>query len=138
MTETVIIFEVSTTQYSSYRAAVSQQNQVKENYIHSVPNTAPQTVILQPEQHLSRRVVREVSCEPPPPPVPLFPPPTLRSSTETAACIATKKAERTKRFVISSKFIQWLVVSRISQPSLILTTFATFDESIRKFAQNNL
>ncbi|CAG9535104.1 unnamed protein product [Cercopithifilaria johnstoni] len=95
------IQQVSTTQYSSYRTAVSQpslqQNQVRENYIHSVPNTVPQTVILQPEQHLSRRVVREVPCEPPPPPVPLFPPPTLRSSAETAACIATKKTERTRR-----------------------------------------
>ncbi|KAL3982060.1 Glioma tumor suppressor candidate region family protein [Acanthocheilonema viteae] len=95
------IHQVSTTQYSSYRAVVSQpsvqQNQVRENYIHSVPNTVPQAVILQPEQHLSRRVVREVPCEPPPPPVPLFPPPNLRSSAETAACIATKKAERTRR-----------------------------------------
>lgn len=102
MTEMVITFKVSTTQYSSYRTTVSQpsvqQNQVRENYIHSVPNAVPQTVILQPEQHLSRRVVREVPCEPPPPPVPLFPPPTLRSSAETAACIAKKKAERTRRF----------------------------------------
>uniref|UniRef100_A0A915Q259 GLTSCR protein conserved domain-containing protein n=1 Tax=Setaria digitata TaxID=48799 RepID=A0A915Q259_9BILA len=93
--------QVSTAQYSSYRTTVSQpsvqHNQVRENYIQTVPNTVPQTVILQPEQHLSRRVVREVPCEPPPPPVPLFPPPTLRSSTETAACITKKKAERTRR-----------------------------------------
>lgn len=113
MTETSAIFKVSATQYNSYRTAVSQpsvqQNQIRENFIHSVPNTVPQTVILQPEQHLSRRVVREVPCEPPPPPVPLFSPPILRSSAETAACIASKKAERTKRFAISSKFIQLLV-----------------------------
>ncbi|EJW80291.1 hypothetical protein WUBG_08800, partial [Wuchereria bancrofti] len=95
------IHQVSTTQYSSYRAAVNQpsiqQNQVRENYMHTVPNTVSQTVILQPEQHLSHRVVREVPCEPVPSPVPLFPPPTLRSSAETAACIAKKKVERTRR-----------------------------------------
>ncbi|EJD73901.1 hypothetical protein LOAG_18709 [Loa loa] len=95
------IQQVSTAQYSSYRTTVSQpsmqQNQVRENYIHSVSNTVPQTVILQPEQHSSHRVVREVPCEPPPPPVPLFPPPILRSSAESAACIAKKKVERTKR-----------------------------------------
>ncbi|VDK81905.1 unnamed protein product [Litomosoides sigmodontis] len=95
------IQQVSTTQYNSYRAAVCQpsvqQNQIRENFIHSVPNTVPQTVILQPEQHLSRRVVREVPCEPPPPPVPLFPPPILKSAAETAASIASKKAERTER-----------------------------------------
>lgn len=95
------IHQVSTTQYRSYRAAVNQpsvqQNQVRENYMHTVPNTVPQAVILQPEQHRSHRVVREVPCEPLPPPVPLFPPPTLRSSAETAACIAKKKVERTKR-----------------------------------------
>ncbi|KAK6110316.1 Glioma tumor suppressor candidate region family protein [Brugia pahangi] len=95
------IHQVSTTQYRSYRAAVNQpsvqQNQVRENYMHTVPNTIPQAVILQTEQHRSHRVVREVPCEPLPPPVPLFPPPTLRSSAETAACIAKKKVERTKR-----------------------------------------
>ncbi|KAM3726411.1 Abnormal cell migration protein [Dirofilaria immitis] len=93
--------QVSTTQYNSYRTTLNQpsvqQNQLRENYIHSVPNSVPQTVILQPEQHHSHRVVREVPCEPPPPPVPLFPPPTLRSSAETATCIAKRKIERTKR-----------------------------------------
>ncbi|VDK61502.1 unnamed protein product [Onchocerca ochengi] len=93
--------QVSPTQYNSYRTTVNQssvqQNQIRENYVHSVPNAVPQAVILQSEQHLSRRVVREVPCEPPPPPVPLFPPPTLRSSAEIATCIAKKKVDRTRR-----------------------------------------
>lgn len=99
-----ITFEVSTTQYSSYQTTFSQppvqQNQLQENYIHAVPNAVPQNIILQPEHHLARRVVSEVPCEPPPPPVPLFPPPTLRSPTESAACIAKKKIERTRRFAM--------------------------------------
>ncbi|VDP15908.1 unnamed protein product, partial [Onchocerca flexuosa] len=99
--------QVSPSQYNSYRATVNQssvqQNQIRENYVHSVPNGVPQAVILQSEQHHSRRVVREVPCEPPPPPVPLFPPPTLRSSAEIATCIAKKKIDRTKR--ISDYFL---------------------------------